>query len=63
MKDSFQEFTLKLNQIAEKNKDLQDKLGDIPDEFLCPISCDIMRDPVMLPSSCISIFNIRNYLW
>ena len=25
-------------------------LGDIPDEFLCPISFDLMRNPVKLPS-------------
>lgn len=28
-----------------------EELGDIPDRFMCPIGCDIMRDPVTLPTS------------
>ena len=30
-----------------------DRLGEfaIPEEFLCPISCEIMQDPVKLPTS------------
>lgn len=28
-----------------------EELGDIPDRFMCPIGCDIMRDPVILPTS------------
>jgi len=29
-----------------------EELGeDIPEEFLCPISCELMKDPVILPSS------------
>ncbi|CAM9503647.1 unnamed protein product, partial [Hapterophycus canaliculatus] len=28
-----------------------EELGDIPDRFVCPIGCDIMRDPVTLPTS------------
>ena len=35
---------VELSQAAEE-------LGDIPDHFMCPISCDIMRDPVTLPTS------------
>ena len=28
-----------------------DALGEIPDEYLCPISYDLMREPVKLPTS------------
>lgn len=35
---------VELSQAAEE-------LGDIPDRFMCPIGCDIMRDPVTLPTS------------
>ncbi|CAM6054166.1 unnamed protein product [Sphagnum tenellum] len=26
-------------------------MSKVPEEFICPISCNIMQDPVMLPSS------------
>lgn len=26
-------------------------LGDVPDEFLDPVLCHVMRDPVLLPTS------------
>lgn len=35
-----------------KNAKIQEEeLGDVPDEFLDPITAEIMRDPVMLPSN------------
>lgn len=39
-----EEAYISLSQAAEE-------LGDIPDRFMCPIGCDIMRDPVTLPTS------------
>ena len=49
--EQFEEFFLKLSQISENNKNLMEKLGEIPDEFSCPITCDIMSEPVKLPTS------------
>ena len=28
-----------------------EEMGEAPDEFLCPVSCDLMVDPVLLPTS------------
>lgn len=31
---------------------MEELLGnDAPEEFLCPISCDLMKEPVLLPTS------------
>lgn len=42
---------MKLRDISQNNKELLSFLGDIPEEFSDPISADIMKDPVKLPSS------------
>eukprot|EP00903_Cladosiphon_okamuranus_P011191 g10560.t1 len=42
--DTAEAAFVELSQAAEE-------LGDIPDQFMCPIGCDIMRDPVTLPTS------------
>ncbi|CAN0209662.1 unnamed protein product, partial [Pylaiella littoralis] len=42
--DTAEAAFVELSQAAEE-------LGDIPDRFMCPIGCDIMRDPVTLPTS------------
>lgn len=39
-----EEAFVELSQAAEE-------LGDVPDRYMCPIGCDIMRDPVTLPTS------------
>ncbi|CAM9996054.1 unnamed protein product, partial [Sphacelaria rigidula] len=31
--------------------DAEASLGDVPDEFLDPVLCHVMRDPVLLPTS------------
>lgn len=49
--EKFEKFLTVTQDITIETQDLADKLGEIPDEFLCPISCDLMRDPVQLPSS------------
>lgn len=46
-----QEFLLTLNQLSQDSKALMDVLGDIPENFLDPISFDLINDPVKLPSS------------
>mmetsp|Transcript_276 Transcript_276/g.258 ORF Transcript_276/g.258 Transcript_276/m.258 type:complete len:114 (-) Transcript_276:190-531(-) len=47
----FEEFLNKTQDITVETQDLAEKLGEIPDEFLDPISCDLMKDPVLLPAS------------
>lgn len=49
--DKFELFLSKTQDITIENQDYADKLGEIPDEFLCPISFDLMKDPVLLPTS------------
>lgn len=42
------------DRVEEKHVELSqafEELGEIPDRFMCPIGCDIMRDPVTLPTS------------
>jgi len=39
-------------QSAHPDKDdFYSKLGEIPEEFICPISMDLMRQPVLMPTS------------
>lgn len=45
---------MRLDRVEEKHVELSqafEELGEIPDRFMCPIGCDIMRDPVTLPTS------------
>ncbi|XP_026430496.1 probable ubiquitin conjugation factor E4 [Papaver somniferum] len=44
---------VKLAAIAEM--DVEASLGEIPDEFLDPIQCTLMKDPVTLPSSKVTV--------
>lgn len=47
-----QELLLTLNRLSQDSKALMDVLGDdIPENFLDPISFDLLNDPVKLPSS------------
>ncbi|KAH9298077.1 hypothetical protein KI387_029759, partial [Taxus chinensis] len=45
----------KAKAAAGEAMDTEAMLGDIPDEFLDPIQCTLMRDPVILPSSRITV--------
>ncbi len=36
---------------AAEDASLEEELGDVPDDFLDPIQCTLMRDPVILPTS------------
>lgn len=49
--EQFEFFLEKTQQISAEEQDITAKLGEIPDEFLCPISCDLMKEPVRLPTS------------
>jgi len=43
-------FVVKVEE-AKVTLEAEDDLGDVPDEFLDPLMCTLMRDPVILPSS------------
>lgn len=47
----FVELGAKAKVAAVEASDAEAALGDIPDEFLDPIQCTLMKDPVILPSS------------
>ncbi|KAH8989635.1 ubiquitin elongating factor core-domain-containing protein [Lactarius hatsudake] len=43
-------FVIKVEE-AKVTLEAEDDLGEVPDEFLDPLMCTLMRDPVILPSS------------
>jgi len=47
----FTTFIAATQECASQEADLTELLGDIPEEFTDPISCELIRDPVRLPSS------------
>lgn len=49
----FQNLYERVKTLKEKNAEEEQELGDIPDEFLDPIYCTLMNDPVKLPSGTI----------
>jgi len=49
--EQFETFLERTEKISIQTQDISAKLGDIPDEFMCPISCDLMKEPVRLPTS------------
>ncbi|KAJ6734779.1 hypothetical protein OIU79_001947 [Salix purpurea] len=51
----FIELSTKVKVAASEAMDAEDTLGEIPDEFLDPIQAVIMKDPVILPSSKITV--------
>ncbi|PON40797.1 Ubiquitin conjugation factor E4, core [Parasponia andersonii] len=51
----FDELSAKAKVAASEARDAEATLGEIPDEFLDPIQYTLMRDPVILPSSRITI--------
>lgn len=46
----FEKLGERAKEAAMEAMDIESQLGDIPDEFLDPIQCTLMRDPVLLPS-------------
>ncbi|XP_061977724.1 probable ubiquitin conjugation factor E4 [Populus nigra] len=51
----FIELGAKARVAASEAMDAEAALGEIPDEFLDPIQCTLMKDPVILPSSRITV--------
>lgn len=51
----FVQLGVKAKTAASEAMDVEAILGDIPDEFLDPIQCTLMKDPVILPSSKASV--------
>lgn len=49
------EFALKVKQINQQQKEDEEALTNVPEEFLDPIMDSLMLDPVILPSSHITI--------
>lgn len=49
------EFAQKVRQLEQEEKDNQEALVDPPDEFLDPIMSTLMCDPVILPSSHVTV--------
>lgn len=46
-----QDVAAKVQKLADLQKEEEEMLADIPDEFLDPIMSTLMADPVQLPSS------------
>lgn len=49
------EFAQKVKQLEREERDNQEALVDPPDEFLDPIMSTLMTDPVILPSSHVTV--------
>jgi ubiquitin conjugation factor E4 B len=49
--NSFRRLAKKIAQVHAADQQEEEELGEIPDEFLDPITADLMKDPVTLPSS------------
>lgn len=47
----FWDFCQTLKGLESDQMELDAQLGEVPDEFLDPVSCELMRDPVLLPTS------------
>lgn len=50
-----QKFAEKAQRIKESEDEDEEELGDIPDEFLDPLMFTLMKEPVILPSSKVTI--------
>jgi len=47
-----EKFIANVPAYQEKESELEELIAnDAPDEFFCPISCELMKDPVLLPTS------------
>jgi len=49
--NEFAQFGKEIEVFRSQAKDIESRLGDIPDEFLDPMLCTLMRDPVRLPTN------------
>jgi ubiquitin conjugation factor E4 B len=49
--DKFHAYVLKLGDLNKDRMDLDANTEDAPDEFMDPIMSELMRDPVLLPTS------------
>lgn len=49
------DFAIKVSQLEREEKVNQEALADAPDEFLDPIMSTLMTDPVILPSSHVTV--------
>lgn len=49
------DFALKVQRLDEEEKAHQEALTDAPDDFLDPIMSTLMLDPVILPSSKVTV--------
>eukprot|EP00968_Pinguiococcus_pyrenoidosus_P029352 scaffold8516_cov239-Pinguiococcus_pyrenoidosus.AAC.1 len=60
----FEGFTTSIEAEAQRLGAEEENLGEIPDEFLDPLTYELMRDPVRLPTSDISMDrpNIKRHL-
>lgn len=47
----FRSFAAAVREAASTESSMDEMLGDIPDEYLDPITQELMKDPVILPSS------------
>lgn len=47
----YQVFVTQVAEAAQSLSNLDETLGEIPDEFLDPLMCTLMKDPVTLPAS------------
>jgi len=47
----FEQFVLRVNQAASSITENEEELGEVPDDFMDPITCTLMDDPVILPTS------------
>jgi len=43
-------FVIKLGGFKTENEEIDNLEDGAPEEFICPISCELMRDPVLLPT-------------
>ena len=48
---AFEQFTTRAEKMAATIETTEEELGEVPDEFLDPITCALMEDPVILPTS------------
>lgn len=49
------DFSIKVQRLEQIEKENQEALTDAPDEFLDPIMSTLMLDPVILPSSKVTV--------
>lgn len=48
---AFEDFIVAVKTAADEQIMQEEDLGEVPDEFLCPITAEIMKNPVRLPTS------------